>query len=54
MLQLTGRGFAKDFLKPGDVVDVCGYAPKEPIVWQIAQSRARPAWRDACSMPNCS
>jgi hypothetical protein len=25
-------------LKPGDVVEVCGYAPKEPIVWQIASA----------------
>jgi hypothetical protein len=34
--QLIRTGIAKDFLKPGDVVEVCGYAPKEPIVWQIA------------------
>src|SRR5215510_7198353 len=36
ILQLNRRGFAKDFLKFGDVVEVCGYLPKEPIVWQIA------------------
>jgi hypothetical protein len=34
--QLIRTGIAKDILKPGDVVEVCGYAPKEPIVWQIA------------------
>ena len=36
--QLNRSGFAKDVLKPGDVVEVCGYAPKEPIVWQIARA----------------
>jgi len=35
-LQLDRRGFAKDGLKPGDVVEVCGYVPKETIIWQIA------------------
>lgn len=34
--QLNRSGFAKDVLKAGDVVEVCGYLPKEPIVWQIA------------------
>ena len=38
ILQLKRSGFAKDVLKPGDVVEVCGYAPKEPIVWQIARA----------------
>jgi hypothetical protein len=36
LLQLTRSGVAKDFVKPGDVVEVCGYLPKENIVWQIA------------------
>ena len=36
VLQLTRAGFAKDALKYGDVVEVCGYLPKEPVVWQIA------------------
>jgi Family of unknown function (DUF6152) len=38
LLQLTRRGLAADVLKPGDVVEVCGYLPKEPIVWQIANA----------------
>lgn len=38
VLQLKRTGFAKDVLKPGDVVEVCGYAPKEAIVWQIASA----------------
>lgn len=37
-LQLDRRGIAKDFLKPGDVVEVCGYLPKENTIWQIASS----------------
>ena len=37
-LQLARRSFAKDALKRGDVVEVCGYLPKEPIVWQIASA----------------
>jgi hypothetical protein len=36
ILQLSRKNFAEDGLKPGDVVEVCGYVPKEPIVWQIA------------------
>jgi|GEM_PF-2328795 len=38
--QLNRSGFAKDVLKPGDVIEVCGYAPKEPVVWQIASRDA--------------
>ena len=38
--QFDRLGFAKDALKPGDVIDVCGYLPKEPIVWQIADADA--------------
>lgn len=34
--QLTRRGVASDVLKPGDVIEVCGYAPKERTIWQIA------------------
>ena len=36
VLQLTRTGFARDSLKFGDTVEVCGYLPKEPIMWQIA------------------
>lgn len=36
IIQLDRRSFPKDALKPGDVVDVCGYVPKELVVWQIA------------------
>jgi hypothetical protein len=36
VLQLKRNGFAKDVLKAGDVVEVCGYLPKENIVWQLA------------------
>ncbi len=35
-LQLTRRGVGNDVLKPGDAIEVCGYLPKEPIVWQVA------------------
>jgi hypothetical protein len=48
LLQLRRRGLAADFLKPGDVVEVCGYVPKEPIVWQLGSadpSAASPAGR---------
>jgi Family of unknown function (DUF6152) len=38
LLQLKRRGVASDVLKRGDVVEVCGYAPKEAIVWQIASA----------------
>ena len=34
--QLNRRGVLSDFLKPGDVIEVCGYVPKEKTVWQIA------------------
>ena len=35
VIQLNRSGVAKS-LKPGDVVEVCGYVPKEAIIWQIA------------------
>ena len=38
ILQLTRSGFAKDALKVGDVVEVCGYEPKERTTWQIASA----------------
>lgn len=38
VLQLTRMGFAKDVLKTGDVVEVCGYLPKEAIIWQIVNT----------------
>jgi len=48
ILQLMRSGFAKDVLKPGDVVEVCGYLPKDALIWQIAStdtSTASPAGR---------
>jgi Family of unknown function (DUF6152) len=36
LLQLSRRGAAKDIVKPGDVIEVCGYVPKETTIWQIA------------------
>jgi hypothetical protein len=38
LFQITRRGLAKDLPKPGDVVEACGYLPKEPVVWQIAET----------------
>jgi hypothetical protein len=35
-LQLTRRNVAADVLKPGDVIEVCGYVPKERTMWQLA------------------
>jgi hypothetical protein len=37
VIQLNRNGLAKT-LKPGDVVEVCGYAPRETIIWQIANA----------------
>jgi len=34
--QLIRTNFAKDALKAGDVVEVCGYVPKERTIWQVA------------------
>jgi hypothetical protein len=48
VVQLSRRGVAKDFLKAGDVIEVCGYVPKEPITWQLANpdpNAASPAGR---------
>jgi len=36
--QIGRMGFATDALKPGTVIEVCGYAPKENTVWQIAST----------------
>ena len=36
LLQLQRKGLAGAVLKPGDVVEVCGYLPKEALMWQIA------------------
>jgi putative cell wall-binding protein len=38
ILQLQRSGFTKPILKPGDVVEVCGYLPKELLMWQIASA----------------
>jgi hypothetical protein len=34
--QLDRRGVARDFLEAGDVIEVCGYLPKERTIWQMA------------------
>ena len=39
--QLVRSGFAKDALKAGDVVEVCGYLPKDVTIRQIANPDAR-------------
>ena len=39
--QLLRGGFAQDALKAGDVVEICGYLPKEATIWQIANRDAR-------------
>ena len=38
IFQLKRRGFDTEVFKPGTVVEVCGYAPKEPTIWQIAST----------------
>ena len=35
-LQLARRGIPSDVLKPGDVIEVCGYLTREKTIWQIA------------------
>ena len=42
-LQLDRRGMPNDVLKPGDVVEVCGYLPKENTIWQIVNPNAAAA-----------
>ena len=37
LVQLNRTGSDK-LVKVGDVVEICGYLPKEPIVWQIAST----------------
>lgn len=37
-LQLTRSGIASEDLKPGAVIDVCGYVPKEKTIWQLAST----------------
>ena len=38
IVQLKRSGFSEDVLKPGTVVEVCGYLPKEALMWQIASA----------------
>jgi hypothetical protein len=38
-VQLARRSLEK-VVKPGDVIEVCGYAPKEAVMWQIASADA--------------
>ena len=40
IFQLKRSGIATDFLKPGAVLEFCGYLPKEAVVWQIANPNA--------------
>lgn len=37
-IQFVRMGLAEDFVKPGDVIEVCGYVTKERTVWQIASA----------------
>lgn len=39
-LQLQRLGFTKTTLKPGGVIEVCGYLPKETIKWQVTATDA--------------
>ena len=34
VILLSRSGFTKDSLKVGDVVEICGYLPKENTIWQ--------------------
>ena len=36
LTQLNRQGFTKERLKAGDAIEICGYVPKEPTVWQVA------------------
>ena len=36
VFQLTRMGVKWDALKPGVVIEACGYVPKERTIWQIA------------------
>ena len=38
VIQLNRLGFTKESLKAGDVIEICGYVPKEPTVWQLANA----------------
>ena len=43
--QLARRGIPSDVLKPGDVIEVCGYVPREKTIWQIAGTAPETASR---------
>jgi hypothetical protein len=38
---LLARRGLNNVVKPGDVIEVCGYGPKEPLMWQIASADPR-------------
>lgn len=40
ILQIKRMGLATDFLRPGTIIEVCGYLHKENVVWQIATTEA--------------
>jgi hypothetical protein len=41
--QLKRMGIGTDFLRPGAVIEVCGYLHKENVIWQIATPEANGA-----------
>jgi len=38
--QFNRSGLTKDFFKAGTVIEICGYVPKEALMWQIANSES--------------
>lgn len=38
IFQLNRTGIAKDILKPGDAIEVCGYVPKVTVIWQLGST----------------
>jgi len=38
--QFNRSGLTKDFFKAGSVIEICGYVPKEALMWQIANSES--------------
>jgi len=38
--QFNRSGLTRDFFKAGTVIEICGYLPKEALMWQIANSES--------------
>ena len=38
--QFNRSGLTRDFFKAGTVIEICGYVPKEALMWQIANSES--------------